>query len=163
MKLFPFIVDSGGQYKDGTTDVTRTLHFGTPKPFEKECFTRVLKGQLKVAMAIFPTKIKGNYLDTLARVSLWEVGLDYNHGKYLQVVKLLLILCYYCSLNNNYPFKETQLKDYTQAWGRGAAHPPSFTLWGKFLPLIFVITQSLAQEPKTFNNILGKKLVPKMH
>ena len=69
-----YLVDSGGQYKDGTTDVTRTLHFGSPKPFEKECFTRVLKGQLKVAMAVFPSKIKGNYLDTLARISLWEVG-----------------------------------------------------------------------------------------
>merc|ERR1719414_770584 len=75
-----YLVDSGGQYKDGTTDVTRTLHFGSPKPFEKECFTRVLKGQLKVAMAVFPSKIKGNYLDTLARISLWEVGLDYSHG-----------------------------------------------------------------------------------
>jgi len=75
-----YLVDSGGQYKDGTTDVTRTLHFGTPKTFEKECFTRVLKGQIRVGQAVFPTKIKGNYLDTLARVSLWEVGLDYSHG-----------------------------------------------------------------------------------
>ena len=75
-----YLVDSGGQYKDGTTDVTRTVHFGTPKPFEKECFTRVLKGQIKVAQAVFPSKIKGNYLDTLARISLWEVGLDYGHG-----------------------------------------------------------------------------------
>ena len=75
-----YLVDSGGQYFDGTTDVTRTLHFGIPKLFEKECFTRVLKGQLKVAMSIFPTKIIGNYLDTLARISLWEVGLDYSHG-----------------------------------------------------------------------------------
>jgi len=75
-----YLVDSGGQYKDGTTDVTRTLHFGTPKEFEKECFTRVLKGQIRLGQAVFPTKIKGNYLDTLARVSLWEVGLDYSHG-----------------------------------------------------------------------------------
>ena len=87
-----YLVDSGGQYKDGTTDVTRTLHFGSPKPFEKECFTRVLKGQLKVAMAVFPSKIKGNYLDTLARISLWEVGLDYSHGKY--VFNLSIILTY---------------------------------------------------------------------
>lgn len=75
-----YLVDSGGQYKDGTTDVTRTLHFGTPKTFEKECYTRVLKGQIKVAQAVFPSMIKGNYLDTLARISLWEVGLDYSHG-----------------------------------------------------------------------------------
>ena len=78
-----YLVDSGGQYFDGTTDVTRTLHFGAPNLFQKECFTRVLKGQLKVAMSIFPSKIIGNYLDTLARISLWEVGLDYNHGKRL--------------------------------------------------------------------------------
>merc|ERR1712002_1006283 len=75
-----YLVDSGGQYKDGTTDVTRTLHFGTPKTFERECFTRVLKGQIRIARAVFPTKTKGSYLDTLARVSLWEVGLDYSHG-----------------------------------------------------------------------------------
>ena len=87
-----YLVDSGGQYKDGTTDVTRTLHFGSPKPFEKECFTRVLKGQLKVAMAVFPSKIKGNYLDTLARISLWEVGLDYSHGKYVFNLSIIPIL-----------------------------------------------------------------------
>ena len=88
-----YLVDSGGQYKDGTTDVTRTLHFGTPKPFEKECFTRVLKGQLKVAMAVFPSKIKGNYLDTLARISLWEVGLDYSHGKILMFSQKMALHC----------------------------------------------------------------------
>ena len=64
-------VDSGGQYKDGTTDVTRTLHFGTPKPFEKECFTRVLKGQLKMGNAVFPSKIIGNYLDTLGQFPIF--------------------------------------------------------------------------------------------
>ena len=75
-----YLVDSGGQYKDGTTDVTRTLHFGTPTQFEKECFTRVLKGQTRLARAIFPAKVKGNTLDSLARLALWEVGLDYGHG-----------------------------------------------------------------------------------
>eukprot|EP00093_Oithona_nana_P006231 06231.XXX_379342_377690_1 [CDS] Oithona nana genome sequencing. len=75
-----YLCDSGGQYKDGTTDVTRTLHFGTPKAFEKECYTRVLKGQIKLATTVFPNKIKGNYLDTIARLFLWEVGLDYGHG-----------------------------------------------------------------------------------
>ena len=75
-----YLVDSGGQYKDGTTDVTRTLHFGTPTEFEKECFTRVFKGQTRLGRAIFPAKVKGNTLDTLARLALWEVGLDYGHG-----------------------------------------------------------------------------------
>ncbi|KAK8751817.1 hypothetical protein OTU49_010436 [Cherax quadricarinatus] len=75
-----YLCDSGGQYKDGTTDVTRTVHFGTPSKFMQECFTRVLKGVISMATCIFPTKIKGNCLDTLARKSLWDVGLDYGHG-----------------------------------------------------------------------------------
>lgn len=75
-----YLCDSGAQFKDGTTDVTRTVHFGTPTAHEKECFTRVLKGQLKLGNAVFPLKIKGNYLDSFAREYLWEVGLDYGHG-----------------------------------------------------------------------------------
>lgn len=75
-----YLCDSGGQYLDGTTDVTRTLHFGTPTDYEKECFTRVLKGQMSLGCAIFPEKIKGNCLDSFARRFLWDVGLDYQHG-----------------------------------------------------------------------------------
>ncbi|GAB0092317.1 Xaa-Pro aminopeptidase ApepP [Sergentomyia squamirostris] len=75
-----YLCDSGAQYKDGTTDVTRTWHFGTPTVHHKECFTRVLKGQIAIATAIFPRKIKGQMLDTLARKALWDVGLDYKHG-----------------------------------------------------------------------------------
>lgn len=75
-----YLCDSGGQYLDGTTDVTRTLHFGTPTQFEKECYTRVLKGQLKLGSRIFPSKMKGNYLDSFAREYLWQIGLDYAHG-----------------------------------------------------------------------------------
>lgn len=75
-----YLCDSGAQYKDGTTDVTRTLHFGTPSKFEKECFTRVLKGHITLASAVFPSLLKGERLDTLARKALWDVGLDYLHG-----------------------------------------------------------------------------------
>lgn len=75
-----YLCDSGGQYRDGTTDVTRTLHFGTPTAYEKECFTRVLKGQIALATAIFPSLIKGNCLDSYPRKYLWDVGLDYQHG-----------------------------------------------------------------------------------
>ena len=53
-----YLVDSGAQYKDGTTDITRTVHLGTPTDHEKECFTRVLKGQIALASAVFPSKIK---------------------------------------------------------------------------------------------------------
>ncbi|XP_071447927.1 xaa-Pro aminopeptidase 1 [Hetaerina americana] len=75
-----YLCDSGGQYLDGTTDVTRTIHLGTPSQYEKECFTRVFKGQFALGSCIFPSKIKGNCLDTLARKPLWDVGLDYLHG-----------------------------------------------------------------------------------
>lgn len=75
-----FLVDSGGQYLDGTTDITRTVHFGTPTLFQKECYTRVLKGQIQLVNSIFPNKLVGNYLDSFARQALWQVGLDYLHG-----------------------------------------------------------------------------------
>ncbi|KAG7190582.1 hypothetical protein KM043_006672 [Ampulex compressa] len=75
-----YLCDSGAQYKDGTTDVTRTLHFGESTAYERECFTRVFKGQCRLSSAIFPLMIKGNYLDTLARENLWSVGLNYLHG-----------------------------------------------------------------------------------
>jgi len=75
-----YLLDSGAQYRDGTTDVTRTVHLGTPSHYERECFTRVLKGAIGIASAIFPVKTKGHSLDSLARVHLWQVGLDYLHG-----------------------------------------------------------------------------------
>jgi Xaa-Pro aminopeptidase len=75
-----YLVDSGGQYRDGTTDVTRTLVVGTPSPEMQDRFTRVLKGHIALARAIFPAGTKGVQLDALARQHLWSVGLDYNHG-----------------------------------------------------------------------------------
>lgn len=75
-----FLLDSGAQFLDGTTDVTRTVHLGSPSQYQKECFTRVLKGHVGLASVIFPKKLKGHLLDTLARKALWEVGLDYLHG-----------------------------------------------------------------------------------
>ncbi|XP_072280200.1 xaa-Pro aminopeptidase 1 isoform X2 [Pyxicephalus adspersus] len=75
-----FLLDSGAQYKDGTTDVTRTMHFGTPSEYQKECFTYVLKGHIAVSAAVFPNGTKGHLLDSFARAALWESGLDYLHG-----------------------------------------------------------------------------------
>ncbi|XP_067656782.1 xaa-Pro aminopeptidase 1-like [Haliotis asinina] len=75
-----YLCDSGAQYRDGTTDVTRTVHFGSPSKYEQECFTRVLKGHINLSRTVFPNEVKGHNLDTLARVALWEVGLDYLHG-----------------------------------------------------------------------------------
>ncbi|EME30134.1 X-Pro dipeptidase [Galdieria sulphuraria] len=75
-----YLCDSGGQYRDGTTDVTRTLHFGVPSQREKECYTRVLKSHIQMDTAIFPKGTSGLALDCLTRAPLWKVGLDYRHG-----------------------------------------------------------------------------------
>lgn len=75
-----YLCDSGAQFLDGTTDVTRTMHFGTPTAEEVTAFTHVLKGQIALGTAIFPRKVKGQFLDTIARKALWDAGLDYGHG-----------------------------------------------------------------------------------
>ncbi len=75
-----FLVDSGGQYLDGTTDVTRTVAIGRANPEMKDRFTRVLKGHIALARVRFPAGTTGSALDALARLSLWEAGLDYDHG-----------------------------------------------------------------------------------
>jgi Xaa-Pro aminopeptidase len=75
-----FLLDSGGQYLDGTTDVTRTLAFNQPTAEQKDRFTRVLKGHIAIATAIFPKGTTGAQLDAFARRPLWDIGLDYQHG-----------------------------------------------------------------------------------
>ena len=75
-----FLIDSGGQYRDGTTDVTRTLAVGTPSAEMRDRFTRVLKGHIALASAVFPEGTRGNQIDALARQFLWAAGLDYAHG-----------------------------------------------------------------------------------
>ena len=75
-----YLVDSGAQYLDGTTDVTRTVAIGTPGPEMRDRFTRVLKGHIALATCRFPKGTTGSQLDALARRSLWEIGLDYDHG-----------------------------------------------------------------------------------
>lgn len=75
-----YLVDSGGQYPDGTTDITRTVAIGEPSAEMRDRFTRVLKGHIALATATFPEGTPGQHLDGLARRPLWDVGLDYDHG-----------------------------------------------------------------------------------
>ena len=75
-----YLVDSGGQYVDGTTDITRTIIVGEPTQEMRDRFTRVLKGHIAVAAAIFPKGTRGTQIDSFARRPLWEAGLDYAHG-----------------------------------------------------------------------------------
>ncbi|EPS34624.1 hypothetical protein PDE_09588 [Penicillium oxalicum 114-2] len=75
-----YLCDSGCQYLDGTTDTTRTFHFGQPTEFEKKAFTLVLKGMIGIDTAVFPKGTSGFAIDVLARQYLWKEGLDYLHG-----------------------------------------------------------------------------------
>lgn len=75
-----FLVDSGGQYEDGTTDITRTLVVGEPSAEMRDRYTRVLKGHLAISRAVFPKGTSGAQLDAFARAPLWQAGLDFDHG-----------------------------------------------------------------------------------
>ncbi|XP_010943163.1 aminopeptidase P1 [Elaeis guineensis] len=75
-----YLFDSGAQYLDGTTDITRTVHLGKPSSHEKSCFTAVLQGHIALDTAKFPNGTTGHALDILARIPLWKDGLDYRHG-----------------------------------------------------------------------------------
>jgi len=75
-----YLIDSGGQYVDGTTDITRTIPIGQPTDEMRDRFTRVLKGHIAIATAVFPKGTRGSQLDSFARRPLWEAGLDYAHG-----------------------------------------------------------------------------------
>lgn len=77
-----YLIDSGAQYPDGTTDITRTVWTGPADPPAelRACVTRVMRGHIAIATAIFPQGVGGAHLDALARRALWQVGLDYDHG-----------------------------------------------------------------------------------
>lgn len=75
-----FLIDSGGQYLDGTTDITRTIALGKPTAEQKDRFTRILKGHISLAMTRFPRNTAGNQLDTIARKPLWDINQNYGHG-----------------------------------------------------------------------------------
>src|SRR5213080_2662405 len=74
------LIDSGAQYEDGTTDVTRTIAIGEPTAEMRDRFTRVLRGHMAIARAVFPDGTTGAQLDSLARQYLWQAGLDFEHG-----------------------------------------------------------------------------------
>jgi Xaa-Pro aminopeptidase len=74
------LIDSGAQYEDGTTDVTRTIAVGEPTAEMRDRFTRVLRGHIAIARAVFPDGTSGAQLDTLARQYLWQAGVDFEHG-----------------------------------------------------------------------------------
>uniref|UniRef100_A0A665UGR5 X-prolyl aminopeptidase (aminopeptidase P) 2, membrane-bound n=1 Tax=Echeneis naucrates TaxID=173247 RepID=A0A665UGR5_ECHNA len=98
-----YLVDSGGQYLDGTTDITRTVHWGTPTAMQREAFTRVLMGNIEISRTIFPSGTRG----MLGRRALWEVGLNYGHGTGHGVGNYFSVHEWPVGFqSNNIPFKE---------------------------------------------------------
>ncbi len=75
-----YLVDSGGQYLNGTTDITRTIIVGDPTDEHRDCYTRVLQGMIAISSARFPRGVAGRDIDALARAALWRAGMDYDHG-----------------------------------------------------------------------------------
>ncbi|NWT89492.1 XPP2 aminopeptidase, partial [Lanius ludovicianus] len=75
-----YLFDTGGQYLDGTTDITRTVHWGEPTPLQKEAYTRVLMGSIDLSRLVFPSNTAGRTVESFARHALWDVGLNYGHG-----------------------------------------------------------------------------------
>ncbi|NXA04628.1 XPP2 aminopeptidase, partial [Sapayoa aenigma] len=75
-----YLFDTGGQYLDGTTDITRTVHWGEPTSLQKEAYTRVLMGNIDLSRLVFPSNTAGGTVESFARRALWDVGLNYGHG-----------------------------------------------------------------------------------
>ena len=90
--LFSVHSDSGGQYRDGTCDTTRTVHFGRPSQEQSEAYTRVLQGHIAIDSAVFPEGTTGAQLDVLARKALWKDGLNYMVSLSIFKVELILII-----------------------------------------------------------------------
>lgn len=122
-----YLCDSGAQYNDGTTDITRTWHFTTPTEFERQAFTLVLKGHIAIATVVFPRGTTGYTIDSMARQYLWKEGLDYFHGtshgvgSYLNVHELPI------GIGTRITFNEVAF-----AVGNVISNEPGFYLDGEF-------------------------------
>lgn len=143
-----YLCDTGGQWLGGTTDVTRTMHFGIPTQMERECFTRVFKGQTALGMTIFPNKLKGNCLDTIARLALWKVGLDYGHGTGHGIGSYLNVHEGPMGISNR-PFPD----DPGLQENMFVSNEPGFYLEGKFgIRLENIVHITSAKTPHNFND-----------
>lgn len=144
-----YLCDSGAQYLDGTTDVTRTVHFGSPTREEKEAFTRVLLGHIALDRAVFPAGTTGFMLDCLARHSLWEAGLDYRHGTGHGVGHFLNVHEGPQSISFHIRSHETALRP-----GMTVTNEPGFYADGKFgIRIENVLVVKEADTPNRFGGV----------
>lgn len=122
-----YLCDSGAQYRDGTTDITRTWHFRSPSAFEKQAFTAVLKGHIAIARAVFPRGTTGYTIDSFARQHLWQLGLDYFHGTSHGVGSFLNVHELPIGIGTRITFNEVPF-----APGHIISNEPGFYLDGEF-------------------------------
>lgn len=137
-------------YSDGTTDSTRTLHFGIPTEEEKRAYTLVLKGHISLAQAVFPKGSGGFLLDILARQHLWKHGLDYRHGTGHGVGSFLNVHEGPIGIGTRIQYNEVPLEI-----GNVISNEPGYYEDGKFG--IRIESCVLVVEKKTPNNFGGKK------
>ncbi|KAI0044325.1 Creatinase/aminopeptidase [Auriscalpium vulgare] len=141
-----YLCDSGGQFLDGTTDVTRTWHFGEPTEEEKRAFTRVLQGHIAIDTAIFPNGTSG--ADTWARKFLWQDGLDYRHGTGHGVGHFLNVHEGPHGIGTRIAYNSTALKP-----GMTVSNEPGYYADGRFgIRIENVVIVRDAQTPNNFGN-----------
>ncbi|KZO98526.1 Creatinase/aminopeptidase [Calocera viscosa TUFC12733] len=143
-----YLCDSGAQYKDGTTDTTRTWAFGAPKPEEIRAFTRVLQGHMAIDMAVFPEETSGYILDAFARRPLWADGLDYRHGTGHGVGSFLNVHEGPHGIGQRIVFNDTALKP-----GMVISDEPGYYADGRFgIRIENVIIVTKAETPNRFGD-----------
>jgi Xaa-Pro aminopeptidase len=130
-----FLLDTGGQYANGTTDMTRTMCFGAPTEEQREAFSLVLEGHIQLALAVVPRGVEPAKLDVIARAPLWRRGLDYRHGTSHGVGAALGVHEYPPLLHANLPSARTFTGKYSptsMAPGMCLSNEPGFYLAGAF-------------------------------
>jgi len=143
-----YLCDSGGQYLDGTTDVTRTLHFGTPTAEQRRSFTRVLQGHIAIDTAVFPNGTSGYIIDTWARRYLWRDGLDYRHGTGHGVGHFLNVHEGPQGIGTRIAYNSTPLKP-----GMTLSNEPGYYADGEYgIRIENVVIVREAQTPNNFGN-----------
>jgi Xaa-Pro aminopeptidase len=143
-----YLCDSGGQYLDGTTDVTRTLHFGTPSADQRRALTRVLQGHIAIDTAVFPNGTSGYIIDTWARRYLWKDGLDYRHGTGHGVGHFLGVHEGPQGIGTRIAYNSTPLKP-----GMTVSNEPGYYADGEYgIRIENVVVVREAQTPNNFGN-----------
>ncbi|CAL1708592.1 unnamed protein product [Somion occarium] len=143
-----YLCDSGAQFLDGTTDVTRTWHFGNPTDEEKRAFTRVLQGHIAIDTAIFPNGTTGYIIDSWARRPLWEDGLDYRHGTGHGVGHFLNVHEGPQGIGVRIAYNSTALKS-----GMTVSNEPGYYADGRFgIRIENIVIVRDAQTPNNFGN-----------